>query len=390
MKRIAYIFAALLLCLDTLRAEVYTIDFNRGTKSGTKLETSVTNGETAASLCSAGADYIKEVAASRCYYNTSGCGIRVGKTSGIAGQPNIVFTLCDEIQAKYVVKIVVYASRGTSAADADFGVYAGTSEATQTTSFADMKDYDATFPESSNYMLPEIILERRFKMLKVQAQNTNYIVLHRIDIYTADEASLTLSAAKDNTYYTTFSSDKAVFFPFGVTPFKAMVRNDRLELTALEPQNCADMSDGRFVPANTGVLLSSANEEVSYYVLDGRTFDVLTDNMLRPASEAMTGNNKFYKLAYDEEANPARLGFYWGVEDGGTFACEEGAAYLAVPNASCKENYVLDETTFEDAILFPREFVDEMGVFYNLSGQRISKPSRGGIYIHGGKKHLVW
>ena len=41
-----------------------------------------------------------------------------------------------------------------------------------------------------------------------------------------------------------------------------------------------------------------------------------------------------------------------------------------------------------DAIQSPKDFIDEMGDFCNLAGQRISKPSHG-IFIKGGKKFFV-
>lgn len=48
--------------------------------------------------------------------------------------------------------------------------------------------------------------------------------------------------------------------------------------------------------------------------------------------------------------------------------------------------YTMDDGS-EDAIVSPKEFVDEMGVFCNLAGQRINKPSHG-IYIKDGKKYI--
>ena len=50
------------------------------------------------------------------------------------------------------------------------------------------------------------------------------------------------------------------------------------------------------------------------------------------------------------------------------------------------EIYTMDDGS-EDAIVSLKEFVDEMGVFCNLEGQRIKKPLHG-IYIKDGKKYI--
>ena len=230
MKRTAHIFAALLLlCAGILRAEVYTIDFNKGTTSGKSSGFTGLPVNDPAAFCVEGGENIADYSESNCFCRNTGCGIRIGKMNG-SGPADIIFTFSEAIQSHSIAKIVVYASRGTDNSDAVMTVHAGTNTATGTISFTDMKDYDALNPESTNYMLPEIIVDRKFKKLKIAARNTNFVMLHRIDIYTWDD---------------------------------------------------------------------------------------------------------------------------------------------------------------EDAILLPHNSADEMGVFYNLAGQRISKPSKGGIYICDGKKHIA-
>ena len=61
-----------------------------------------------------------------------------------------------------------------------------------------------------------------------------------------------------------------------------------------------------------------------------------------------------------------------------------------------KQGYVMlhridiytDGDDSEDALRAPMDFIDGMGIFYNLAGQRISKPSHG-LYIKGGKKYVL-
>lgn len=388
MKKIAYIFAALLFCVSSLWAEVYTIDFNKGTVSGGNIKTSLGTSVAINEYCTLGTNLFTLTNVSDCFYDSSGCGIRIGKESG-TGQALFLITLCEEIQNKYIVKIVVYASRGTNNATAEFNVYAGTNDVTKTIYFADMLDYSSSNPESSNYVLSGIALGKSFKKLKLEARNSNCVILHRIDIYTDKESqSFTLPAQSGSTYYSTFSSSKVTYFPNTAMVSKVSVSDGRLSVTALESKNDYGTS-GYFVPANTGVLVASENNSTTYYILNGRTPDTLTGNMLRPASEPMTGDNKFYKLAYDDYDNKTGLGFYWGAAGGAAFPCKEGAAYLAVPNnGSSVKGFVLDEASDEDAIksLTP-DFSQGRGEIFYMTGQRISKPLQG-IYIKGGRKYV--
>lgn len=317
------------------------------------------------------------------YYNDKGCGLRIGQTSS-SGQAFVIFTLSEAIQSKTIDKVVIYASRGTTDASADLKVTVG-AITSSTINFANIKDYNSSYPASSNYMLPEINVNGSFKNLKVEARNTNYAILHRIDIIISED-NVALPAQNGEKHYATFSSDKATFFPSDVTVSKVSVNDGHLVVTALEAQNGFGTT-GCYVPANTGVLLSSSNENTSHYTLEGETLDALTDNMLKPASEAMTGSGKYYKLAYDDYANKTGLGFYWGAENGGAFTCSSGTAYLYVPTSSSVKGYVLDDAADEDVIHIPAEFVDEMGDIYNIAGQRINKPSQG-IYIRGSRKYV--
>lgn len=187
MKRTAYFLSALLLfCMETLRAEVFTIDFNKGTSGGELSGFNSLPKNNLGVFCTEGMENIAEYSESNCFYRNTGCGIRIGKLSG-SGQAYIIFTFSDAIQSQIIEKIVVYASRGTNNSDAHLEVYAGTSTVTGAFSFADMMAYDSSNPESSNYILPEILVGRKFKMLKIAARTPNFVMLHRIDIYTTDD-----------------------------------------------------------------------------------------------------------------------------------------------------------------------------------------------------------
>lgn len=387
MRRAAHtlglLFALLMLLPVSLYAEVYSIDFNRGAKSGGLIETSLKDAVSANDFCSAGASYITAISATDSFYDNAGCGLRIGTVKS-SNKGDVIFSLSTEISGKAIERIVVYASRGTS--DTTGFLDVNVSGLSQKISYADILAYDSSTPGSLGYMLPAVDINKQVRQLQIKAHNTNFVMLHRIDIIMAEDG-LTLPAQSGGLNYATFSSGKATFFPEEVTVSKVSVVDGLLCVSPLAVQNGCGRS-GRYVPANTGVLLSSQSGEVAYYTLDGEMPDALSDNMLCSASQPMTGNARFYKLAYDDFDGKTALGFYWGAADGGAFSCKSGTAYLAVPSASSgAKGFVLDGAADEDAIRTIAETPDEMGDFYNLAGQR-SGTSLRGIYIRGGKKYV--
>ncbi|MCQ2335515.1 MAG: hypothetical protein MJZ89_06745, partial [Paludibacteraceae bacterium] len=74
-------------------------------------------------------------------------------------------------------------------------------------------------------------------------------------------------------------------------------------------------------------------------------------NMLRAASVAMTGDYKFYKLAYGDYTNQTDLGFYYGAAGGAAFTAKEGGAYLAIPaSIPAPIRYILNATDHSDVV----------------------------------------
>lgn len=387
MRRAVYslglLFALLMLLPVSLYAEVYSIDFNRGTKSGGVIATSLEEVVSANDFCSAGASYITEISATDSFYDDAGCGLRIGTVKS-SNKGDVIFSLSTEISSKVIERIVVYASRGTSDTNGDLEV--NVNGLYQKISYADIMPYDSSDSGSLSYMLPAVDINKQVPKLQIKARNTNFVMLHRIDIIISEDG-LTLPAQSGGLNYATFSSGKATFFPEEVTVSKVSVVDGLLCVSPLTVQNGCGRS-GRYVPANTGVLLSSQSDEVAYYTLDGETPDALSGNMLCPAAQPMTADARFYKLAYDDFDGKTALGFYWGATDGGAFSCKSGTAYLAVPSASSgAKGFVLDGAADEDAIRTIGETPDGMGCFYNLSGLR-SGTSLRGIYIKDGKKYV--
>lgn len=186
-------------------------------------------------------------------------------------------------------------------------------------------------------------------------------------------AVLTLLATDRTANYATFSSDKAVEF-VDATVYAVNVVNGVLQLNEVTSKQ---------VPAGTGVLLKSEKETAPYFYINEA--DAIENNLLKPASEEMSGSYTFYKLAYDDYAAQTGLGFYWGKDDGGKFTVKAGTAYLAVPNAASVKGFLLDGTpTAIEGV----EAENNTDVIYNLSGQRVQKAQRG-LYIVNGKKLMV-
>ncbi|MDD7241629.1 MAG: chitobiase/beta-hexosaminidase C-terminal domain-containing protein, partial [Bacteroidaceae bacterium] len=145
-------------------------------------------------------------------------------------------------------------------------------------------------------------------------------------------AVLTLLATDGTANYATFSSDSDVEF-VDATVYAVNVVNGVLQLNEVTSKQ---------VPAGTGVLLQSENETAPYFYIDEAA--TIGNNLLKPASEEMSGSYTFYKLAYDDYAAQTGLGFYWGKDDGGKFTVKAGTAYLAVPNAASVKGFLLDGT----------------------------------------------
>lgn len=214
------------------------------------------------------------------------------------------------------------------------------------------------------------------------------IVVYTKDVITYSQSSITLTAQNGKGYWATFSSDKATFFPNGVNVNTVAVDNGALKLSALSEDEATIGSNtvkGCFVPANTGVLVNAANSDINYYEVYGKTVEALSGNMLRPASETMSGENYFYKLAYDDAEKKTALGFYWGADDGASFKAKDGGAYLAVPKASAQAKHVflLDGNT--TGIKAINNKVRANNIYYNLSGLRVDASYKGVVIVNGKK-----
>lgn len=211
-------------------------------------------------------------------------------------------------------------------------------------------------------------------------------------------SSLTLRAkGDDSNYYATFSSTEDVVFDNDVTVSTVSVANGALQVKPLEKGTYSvssldrmQVEDGYYVPANTGVLLTTPVTSTTCYApLAKQNVTVDDTNLLVAVSEdgVFTGKEgyKYYKLAYDNSTNRTGLGFFWGAANGAPFKVVAGLAYLAVPNAVAAS--VKSGLQFPDpAGVVVVKASETDGKIYTLSGQQIDKIKGRGVYIINGKK----
>jgi len=183
MKRVVHLFVALLLfCTGNLKAEVYTIDFNRGTVNGLSINSNV-EGVEPSYYCTEGSDlFALHDRTSKCYYNDKGCGIRIAASNGIG-----MFIISLPASTS-ISKVVAYASKVLNNTSSTLTFFAGNTEI-KTFSNEELKTYSTENPASTYYQLLDIVVNREFKDLKFQAPKGGYVMLHRIDIYTASDGS---------------------------------------------------------------------------------------------------------------------------------------------------------------------------------------------------------
>ena len=220
------------------------------------------------------------------------------------------------------------------------------------------------------------------------------------------KGTLNLVAVDNGIYYATFSSNKDVLFPTDVEVDAVSVSGTTLNISKLTENEYlvkADNTDGYhalegklyYVPANTGVLIQSRTNTVTYYYPYEAAKVTLPTNQLK-AAPAEGGvftpetDYKYYKLAYNDYDAKTGLGFYWGAADGGAFSVKAGTAYLAVPTTEGNgaKAFTLDGgvVTGISAVNFES---NRTKTIYNIAGQRVYDMTKSGLYIVDGKKVVV-
>ena len=224
------------------------------------------------------------------------------------------------------------------------------------------------------------------------------------------KGTLNLIAVDNKIYYATFSSNKDVLFPTDVEVDAVSVSGTTLNISKLTENEYlvkADNTDGYhalegklyYVPANTGVLIQSLINTVTYYYPYEAAKVTLPTNQLKAAP---AGGGKFepeeghvyYKLAYnnyDEKTGLwTGLGFYWGAADGGVFSVNAGTAYLDVPptSGSSAKGFSFDGASTGVSAVDAEEPA-KTRVIYNIAGQKVNAMTKAGLYIVNGKKIVI-
>ena len=137
--------------------------------------------------------------------------------------------------------------------------------------------------------------------------------------------------------------------------------------------------DDGILPQGTAALIKGSAGEI--YASDIVTSaSAWSDNDLIPTTETLYGDGSIYVL----NTGSAGVGFYRLLNDGTVTA---GRGYIVLQGSGVKALPFGDDDTPTDIRTIDAEG-NAPSVFYDLSGRRVSKPSRG-LYIVNGKKVLI-
>ena len=215
--------------------------------------------------------------------------------------------------------------------------------------------------------------------------------------YTAKAISLKAETA--DAHWATFSYSEPTFFPEGVAVNAITIADGRIIAKTDIFEHSTDVTigdatlSGVYVPANTGVLIKSAESKITCYVVSNKNVSAIgeSQNMLKPAPTnggvfTPATDKIYYKLAYDDYFNKKDLGFYYGADAGRAFYVKAETAYLAVPTAKAEgaKAFVLDDETTAINGISTRN--NQAETVYNLNGQRIASMAKPGLYIVNEKK----
>lgn len=199
---------------------------------------------------------------------------------------------------------------------------------------------------------------------EIEIGSTGALRWYSITFTPADAPTITATITEAG--YATFSSLFEVEIPSGVEAYYASASDgETVTMTSI---------DGGVIPAGTGVVLKG--EQGSYTMTVSNTGATLSGNLLKAnIADREPNEAEYYTLA----AGPK-----FSKSTGGTLAA--GKAYLVIPSGSAR--IVTMKFDGEATGISELKSVAEEGALYNLSGVRVSKPTKG-LYIQNGKKLIV-
>lgn len=220
--------------------------------------------------------------------------------------------------------------------------------------------------------------------------NTNYCISppQKVmeDIFSKSNFELNTSSSGLATFY---DSQSAYTIPNGLSAqVVTNVSNNKLTYKTI-----ADGSVSGVIPAGTAVMLVSDSKKSGTFTLTAadNSTSYSGTNLLHGSDEATTttGDGYHYKLSYGRSGSNMSdvFGWYWGAQNGAPFQIEAHKAWLVIPSSMGTRAYSADGDALgiDDTML--RDEAE--GVYYDLQGRRIDKPTVKGVYIMNGKKITV-
>ena len=162
----------------------FATTFYKGTKNGTDISTQVQSTTMMTTIANSGAANFSIASVSNCYYNTSGAGIRISKSSG-AG--SITFNLSDALKDSTIYAIVVFASKVANNTKAILDVTPAGGYSTPTNySNSTLKDYSSS--TIATYKLDTIkVGGKQLTSITFASASGGYTMLHGITLVTQTE-----------------------------------------------------------------------------------------------------------------------------------------------------------------------------------------------------------
>lgn len=221
----------------------------------------------------------------------------------------------------------------------------------------------------------------------------------------ADGEKLENKAGEKLSYYRSFSEWHACKIPAGVSVFTVTAKD-----ASARTATVTDITDLGYIPARTGVILAkkdAGSVEFETYV-DNPEQELPTDytNLLVPCvADATIDNNTvvggttkynyvFYALP-QISSGKVELGFYHpaaGFKSGRNFSylqIDENVLPGSGTAPAKAFRLLLNNTVTGIKELGTAEKATTDNAYYTLQGVRVASPTRGGIYIHNGKKIII-
>ena len=191
--------------------------------------------------------------------------------------------------------------------------------------------------------------------------------------------AIVIDELKTATYY---YGKKAFALPEGLTAYTIHVNKGTLVKGRTYKGN-------QVLPANQAMIIEGA--QGVYFLKEAFTSEVADpENLLRGSDarqsiEAASPNEKLYKLSIAESEGISSLGFYWDDENGERIVNRPHKAYLAFTQSSPSTLHFISMPAPIPMGIAAIQKSSKNDVIYNLSGQKVARPTSG-IYIINGKK----